>query len=345
MARATLAPNPFPQFFTDAGVVAAGYKIYTYLAGTSTPVSTYGDADMGSTNTNPVTVLADGRAVMFLDPTLTYKFVLTTPADVAVETIDGISAQPLANGNLDVSGRAGESITAGQLCFASDGTGGLTLGRWYLADKGTSYKSLTASALGFSLATLSTGNTGTFRTSGRMTGLSGLTAGTYYSVGTAGALATSASLNGTAQRYVGLGDSTTSLLVTPWTLSAAQQNTVPAIIQTFGIQGGAAVSTGVHGYQYIPFGFYIMGATLIADQSGSIVVDIWKDTYANALPTVADTITASDKPTISAAVKGQTTALTGWTRYIPAGSVLGFNVDSCTSCTFVTLTLSGYVIV
>ena len=32
--------------------------------------------------------------------------------------------------------------------------------------------------------------------------------------------------------------------------------------------------------------------------SGSIVIDVWKDTYANFPPIVADTITASAKPTL-----------------------------------------------
>jgi hypothetical protein len=77
----------------------------------------------------------------------------------------------------------------------------------------------------------------------------------------------------------------------------------------------------------------------LADQSGSIVVDIWKDTYANYPPTVADTITASAKPTISSATKGQSSTLTGWTTTIAAGDILAFNVDSITTCQRVTLSL------
>jgi hypothetical protein len=32
---ASLTPSPKQQFFTNAGVPAAGYKLYTYQAGTS----------------------------------------------------------------------------------------------------------------------------------------------------------------------------------------------------------------------------------------------------------------------------------------------------------------------
>ena len=103
--------------------------------------------------------------------------------------------------------------------------------------------------------------------------------------------------------------------------------------------GGATITTGVKGYLTIPFACTINEWTLLADQSGSIVVDIWKDTYANFPPLVADTITASAKPTITTATKGQSSTLTGWTTTIAAGDILAFNVDSITTCQRVTLSL------
>lgn len=77
-----------------------------------------------------------------------------------------------------------------------------------------------------------------------------------------------------------------------------------------------------------------------AATSGSIVIDIWKDTYANYPPTVADTITASAKPTITTATKSEDATLTGWTTSITAGDVLGFKVDSVTSLKRVTVELT-----
>lgn len=103
--------------------------------------------------------------------------------------------------------------------------------------------------------------------------------------------------------------------------------------------GGATITTGIKGDLEIPFGCTINQVTLLADQSGSIVVDIWKDTYANYPPTVADTITASAKPTISSTTKSQDATLTGWTTTIAAGATLRFNVDSITTCQRVTLSL------
>lgn len=97
--------------------------------------------------------------------------------------------------------------------------------------------------------------------------------------------------------------------------------------------GGSAITTGVKGDIAVDFGCTINQVTLLADQSGSIVVDIWKDTYANYPPTVADTITASAKPTISSTTKAKDSTLTGWTTTISAGDTLRFNVDSATTIT------------
>lgn len=104
--------------------------------------------------------------------------------------------------------------------------------------------------------------------------------------------------------------------------------------------GGALISTGIQGYLEIPFKCSITSVYLLADTTGSVVVDIWKDTYANYPPTVADSITAAAKPTISASNKSVNSTLTGWTTTINAGDVLAFNVDSVTSITRLTITLN-----
>jgi hypothetical protein len=102
---------------------------------------------------------------------------------------------------------------------------------------------------------------------------------------------------------------------------------------------GEAISTGIKGDIRIPFTGTITGVYLLADQSGSIVVDLWKDTQANFPPTVADTITASAKPTLSSATNSSDTTLTGWTVAVTAGDVIRVNVDSCATCTRVSLAL------
>lgn len=104
--------------------------------------------------------------------------------------------------------------------------------------------------------------------------------------------------------------------------------------------GGAAIVTGLLGGSLrIPFSGTINSVTLLADQTGSIVVDIWKDSYASYPPTVADSICASAKPTLSSALKSEDTTLTGWTTAIAAGDILRFYVDSATTVQNVTLIL------
>ena len=103
--------------------------------------------------------------------------------------------------------------------------------------------------------------------------------------------------------------------------------------------GGSAISTGQKGHLEIPFKCQIERATVLADQSGSIVIDIWKDTYANFPPTDADSIVASAPPTLSSAQKSQDATLTDWTKTIAAGDCLAFNVDSASTVTRVLLSL------
>lgn len=102
---------------------------------------------------------------------------------------------------------------------------------------------------------------------------------------------------------------------------------------------GAAISTGIAGDIFIPFGIEITRVTMLADQTGSIVVDIWNDSYANYPPTDGDSITASAPPTISTDDQSQDATLTGWTTTIAADSTLRFNVDSVTDIEQVEITL------
>lgn len=104
--------------------------------------------------------------------------------------------------------------------------------------------------------------------------------------------------------------------------------------------GGAAITTGQKGYIEIPFACTITAARSFADQSGSIVVDVWADAYNNYPPVDADSITASAPITISAATKSQDTTLTGWDTTLAAGDILGFNVDSVSTITRLTIVLT-----
>lgn len=126
--------------------------------------------------------------------------------------------------------------------------------------------------------------------------------------------------------------------------AARRDHVHPRLSDTFDVAfiidgGGSAITTGIKGDLSLDFAATINQVTLLADQSGSIVIDIWKDTYANYPPTVADTITASAKPTITTATKSKDSTLTGWTTSVASGDTLRFNVDSITTCTRVVVVL------
>lgn len=104
--------------------------------------------------------------------------------------------------------------------------------------------------------------------------------------------------------------------------------------------GGSAIQTGIAGDIEIPFGYIIKRVRLLADQTGSIVIDIWEDTYENYPPLVGDSITASSKPTISAGIKSEDNLLTGWRVRRKGGGILRFNVDSVTDIQRVLVSLT-----
>lgn len=118
--------------------------------------------------------------------------------------------------------------------------------------------------------------------------------------------------------------------------------TIPFLIDG----GGSTITTGLKGFFRVPFACTITGWQILSTDAtgpataGSIVIDIWKDTTANYPPTVLDTITASAKPTLSAASSATSTTLTGWTTSVAAGDVFAFNVDSVTTVTQVLIHLT-----
>lgn len=91
---------------------------------------------------------------------------------------------------------------------------------------------------------------------------------------------------------------------------------------------GSPIASGLVGYARIPYSGTITGWSVVADQVGSIVVDVWKDTWANFPPTVADTITGSEKPTLTSQQKNEDQALTTWDTTVEEGDVVAFYVES-----------------
>jgi hypothetical protein len=99
---------------------------------------------------------------------------------------------------------------------------------------------------------------------------------------------------------------------------------------------GGTITLGQKGYVQVPYACTITGWRLIANTAGSIVVDIWK-TAAPTIPTAANVITASAKPTLSGQQTAASSTLTGWTTSVAADDIIGFNVNSATTVSWVIL--------
>lgn len=113
------------------------------------------------------------------------------------------------------------------------------------------------------------------------------------------------------------------------------------IIVTFQSSDGTSeIADNAQAWICVPFACTISSWDLTADQSGSITIDVWKDTYANFPPTNADSITNGHEPALSTAQKAQDTDLSDWSSVtITANDYLMFNVDSCTTITKAVLIL------
>lgn len=104
---AVLTPAPKMQFFDINGEPLVGGKVYTYEAGTTTPLVTYTDNTGGSANPNPIILNARGEAPIWLGANV-YKFKLTDANDVEIWTVDYISSpissvSPALTGNVEIN--------------------------------------------------------------------------------------------------------------------------------------------------------------------------------------------------------------------------------------------------
>ena len=93
----TIAPPMFLQFLNpnNTGAPAAGFQLFTYIAGTSTKQATWTDSTRTVQNANPLPLDSNGVGNVWGDPTLAYKFVWAPPNDTdpptsPIRTVDNL---------------------------------------------------------------------------------------------------------------------------------------------------------------------------------------------------------------------------------------------------------------
>lgn len=94
------SPLIYPKFQgiapTTIGAAAAGFKLKTFAAGSSTPLATYTDSTLVTANATTVVMDANGEANVWLGQ-LSYKFIFTDPADVVIWTVDNVTQASLGS--------------------------------------------------------------------------------------------------------------------------------------------------------------------------------------------------------------------------------------------------------
>lgn len=88
MATAVQVESIWNGLTDNSGQPLAAGKVYTYAAGTTTPVSLYTASDKSTSATNPLILDGNGKAQVWADGR--YKFVVKTAAEVTLYTLDNL---------------------------------------------------------------------------------------------------------------------------------------------------------------------------------------------------------------------------------------------------------------
>ena len=129
------------QFFDNNGVILSGGKVYTYVAGTTTPQATYTSVSGVTPHANPIILDSAGRVPggeIWLTSGASYKFVIETSLGVLLGSYDNVATATASSSILIPSGYTtattvqeafddlGSNTGAGYVGFIQTGTGAVS---------------------------------------------------------------------------------------------------------------------------------------------------------------------------------------------------------------------------
>ena len=106
---AALMPQGKQQYFTAGGIPLVGGKVYTYAAGTTTPLATYTTAAASTPNANPVILDSRGEASIFFSAA-NYKIVVKDSLDSTIWTQDNLPGDQAATILANLAASSGSSL-------------------------------------------------------------------------------------------------------------------------------------------------------------------------------------------------------------------------------------------
>jgi len=117
------------QFFDNNGVPLAGGLIYTYQAGSSTPLATYTDNGGTTANANPIVLDSAGRVPneIWLLSGYSYKFIIQSASGTSLITLDNLY------GILQNAPAVSNTVPSGLIAIWSGSTGSIPSG-WVLCN-------------------------------------------------------------------------------------------------------------------------------------------------------------------------------------------------------------------
>lgn len=217
MASVLLSPvGNGQQFFDNNGLPLAGGLIYTYQAGSSTPLATYTTNNGTTPNSNPIILDAAGRTPqeVWMQTGYSYKLVLQTSAGVTLQTLDNLypilqtstsTSSPFTAGMIMIwSGSIGSIPSGWVLCNGTNGTPDLR-DRFVVA-AGSTYA---VGATGGSADSIVVSHTHTITDPGHLHNTTSTGSGTLINTGATGL--TSASTSTTASATTGITNQTTGV--------------------------------------------------------------------------------------------------------------------------------------
>lgn len=247
---ATLSPPPKLQFFTAGGIPLVGGHLYTYAAGTTTPLATYTDAS--GTTQNPVDIELDARGEapngVWLNGA-SYKFVLASadaPA-VPIWTVDNIEAQEAINDLLAFEALLAGSTGSTLVGFTQNGPGTTRTVQSKLSD------SYSVADFGFSTSASAAANATAFVNAWNISKQLTIPAGTYNVTGLPNFATLGARIQGIGKVVLNITGAGPGLIVDAGTTAGVVVQNIVIDNLTINCTGAATIGVFIRGITHSQF--------------------------------------------------------------------------------------------